>query len=71
MEKHMAFNLRNRSLVSLMHHSTRELRYLLDMSRDLKRAKYSRENRSKQHLQRRKVSTLHGDWRLTRGSTTV
>ncbi len=37
----MAFNLRNRSLLSLMHHTPRELRYLLDLSRDLKRAKYS------------------------------
>ncbi|MGP4958942.1 ornithine carbamoyltransferase, partial [Pseudomonas helleri] len=37
----MAFNMRNRSLLSLMHHTTRELNYLLDLSRDLKRAKYS------------------------------
>ena len=33
----MAFNMRNRSLLSLMHHTTRELNYLLDLSRDLKR----------------------------------
>ena len=26
----MAFNMHNRNLLSLMHHSTRELRYLLD-----------------------------------------
>ena len=44
----MAFNLRNRSLLSLMHHSTRELRYLLDLSRDLKRAKYT--GTEQQHL---------------------
>ncbi|MGE8183970.1 DUF1244 domain-containing protein, partial [Pseudomonas mandelii] len=37
----MAFNMRNRSLLSLMHHTTRELNYLLDLSRDLKRAKYT------------------------------
>lgn len=37
----MAFNIHHRSLLSLMHHSERELRYLLDLSRDLKRAKYS------------------------------
>ncbi|TBV08409.1 ornithine carbamoyltransferase [Stutzerimonas kirkiae] len=34
----MSFNLRNRSLI---HHSPRELRYLLDLARDLKRAKYT------------------------------
>ncbi|MCX5544903.1 ornithine carbamoyltransferase [Paraburkholderia sp. CNPSo 3076] len=44
----MAFNLRNRSLLSLMHHNTRELRYLLDLSRDLKRAKYT--GTEQQHL---------------------
>src|SRR6201997_2669077 len=44
----MAFNLRNRSFLSLMHHSTRELRYLLDLSRDLKRAKYT--GTEQQHL---------------------
>ena len=37
----MAFNIRNRSLLSLVHHTDRDLLYLLDLSRDLKRAKYS------------------------------
>ncbi len=37
----MPFNNRNRSLLSLAHHSERDLHYLLDLSRDLKRAKYS------------------------------
>ncbi|MBJ2348817.1 MULTISPECIES: ornithine carbamoyltransferase [Pseudomonas] len=37
----MAFNMRNRSLLSLMHHNNRELHFLLDLSRDLKRAKYT------------------------------
>ncbi|MDX5978863.1 ornithine carbamoyltransferase [Vreelandella alkaliphila] len=37
----MAFNIHHRSLLSLMHHSERELCYLLDLARDLKRAKYS------------------------------
>ena len=45
----MAFNMRNRSLLSLMHHTTRELHYLLDLSRDLKRAKYTGTERP--HLQ--------------------
>ena len=37
----MAFNMKNRSLLSLMHHTPRELHFLLDLSRDLKRAKYT------------------------------
>ena len=37
----MAFNLKNRHLLSLVHHSEREINYLLDLSRDLKRAKYT------------------------------
>lgn len=37
----MAFNIHHRSLLSLMHHSERELCYLLDLARDLKRAKYA------------------------------
>lgn len=37
----MAFNNRNRSILSLVHHSEQDLLYLLNLSRDLKRAKYS------------------------------
>ncbi|MEI2821221.1 MAG: ornithine carbamoyltransferase [Marmoricola sp.] len=37
----MAFNNHNRSVLSLVHHSERDLLYLLDLSRDLKRAKYA------------------------------
>ena len=37
----MAFNLKNIHLLSLVHHSEREINYLLDLSRDLKRAKYA------------------------------
>src|SRR6478609_7103203 len=40
-EPDMAYNNRNRSLLSLVHHSERDLHYLLDLARDLKRAKYS------------------------------
>ncbi|NIZ47470.1 ornithine carbamoyltransferase [Entomospira nematocerorum] len=36
----MAFNLKNRSLLTLMDFSSREIQYLLDLARDLKRAKY-------------------------------
>lgn len=37
----MAFNLRNRHLLSLSRHSAQEIRFLLDLARDLKRAKYA------------------------------
>jgi len=52
----MAFNLHNRSLLSLMHHNARELRYLLDLARDLKRAKYTGTER--QHLQRKNIALI-------------
>ena len=52
----MAFNMRNRNLLSLMHHSTRELRYLLDLSRDLKRAKYT--GTEQQHLKRKNIALI-------------
>ncbi|MBX7434878.1 ornithine carbamoyltransferase [Mycobacterium sp. Y57] len=37
----MALNQRNRNLLSLVHHTERDLLYLIDLARDLKRAKYS------------------------------
>lgn len=37
----MAFNLRNRSFLTLLDFSPKEIHFLLDLSRDLKRAKYS------------------------------
>ena len=37
----MPYNNRNRDLLSLVHHSERDLHYLLDLARDLKRAKYA------------------------------
>ena len=41
----MPFNLTNRDLLSLVHHSERDLLYLIDLARDLKRAKYSGDTR--------------------------
>ncbi len=35
------YNNRDRDLLSLVHHSERDLRFLLDLARDLKRAKYA------------------------------
>jgi len=37
----MAFNLHNRHLLSLVNHTPEEIKFLLDLSRDLKRAKYA------------------------------
>src|SRR6478672_11990340 len=37
----MSFNLRNRSLLTVQQYTPREFRYLLDLARDLKRAKYA------------------------------
>jgi ornithine carbamoyltransferase len=38
----MSFNLRNRSLLTVQDYTQREFKYLLDLARDLKRAKYAR-----------------------------
>jgi ornithine carbamoyltransferase len=38
----MSFNLRNRSLLTVQDYTQREFRFLLDLARDLKRAKYAR-----------------------------
>lgn len=52
----MGFNMRNRSLLSLMHHSTREIRFILDLARDLKRAKYS--GTEQQHLKGQNIALI-------------
>src|SRR5947199_235648 len=52
----MAFNMHNRNLLSLMHHSPPELGYLLDLSRDLKRAKYT--GTEQQHLKRKNIALI-------------
>jgi len=38
----MSFNLRNRSLLTVQDYTAREVRFLLDLARDLRRAKYAR-----------------------------
>ena len=52
----MAFNMHNRNLLSLMHHTKRELMFLLDLSRDLKRAKYS--GTETQHLKGKNIALI-------------
>ncbi|CAM3773352.1 ornithine carbamoyltransferase [Avibacterium endocarditidis] len=37
----MPFNLKNRHLLSLMHHTPEEIKFLLQLAKDLKRAKYA------------------------------
>jgi ornithine carbamoyltransferase len=52
----MAFNMHNRNLLSLMHHTSRELKFLLDLSRDLKRAKYT--GTEQQHLKGKNIALI-------------
>jgi len=52
----MAFNLRNRSLLTVQDYTEREFRYVLDLARDLKRAKYSRTEQ--RHLQDKEVCLI-------------
>jgi len=49
----MSFNLRNRSLLKMLDLNQRELLYLLDLSEDLKRAKYSKTEQ--QHLKGKNI----------------
>src|SRR6476660_2361943 len=49
----MSFNLRNRSLLSVQDYTQREFRYMLDLARDLKRAKYARSEQ--QHLKGKEI----------------
>jgi ornithine carbamoyltransferase len=52
----MSFNLRNRSLLTVQDYTPREFRYLLDLARDLKRAKYARTEQ--QHLQGKEICLI-------------
>jgi ornithine carbamoyltransferase len=52
----MNVNTRHRSMLSLVHHSESELRHLLDLAQDLKRAKYS--GLSQQSLRGRNIALI-------------
>jgi ornithine carbamoyltransferase len=52
----MPFSMRARHLLSLVHHTDREIHYLLDLSRDLKRAKYA--GTEQQLLQRKNIALI-------------
>lgn len=49
----MAFNLRNRSLLTVQDYTQREFQYLLDLARDLKRAKYA--GTEQEHLKGKEI----------------
>ncbi len=52
----MAFNIKGRSFLKVIDFSQRELRYLLDLSRDLKRAKYA--GTEQQHLKGKNICLI-------------
>lgn len=52
----MSFNLRNRSLLTVQDYTQQEFKYLLDLARDLKRAKYSRTEQ--EHLKGKEVCLI-------------
>lgn len=52
----MSYNLNTHDLLSLLHHSERDLLFLLDLSRDLKRAKYA--GTEQQHLKGKNIALI-------------
>jgi ornithine carbamoyltransferase len=52
----MSFNLRNRSLLAVQDYTQQEFKYLLDLARDLKRAKYARTEQ--EHLKGKEVCLI-------------
>ena len=52
----MPFNLRNRSFLKILDFSNRDLRYILDLARDLKRAKYA--GTEVQHLKQKNIALI-------------
>jgi ornithine carbamoyltransferase len=52
----MSFNLRNRSLLTVQDYSSREFRFLLDLARDLKRAKYA--HTEQKHLEGKEICLI-------------
>src|SRR5947208_86941 len=52
----MSFNLRNRSLLTVQDFTQREFQYLLDLARDLKRAKYAHTEQP--HLKGKEIALI-------------
>src|SRR6202008_2963685 len=56
LESSMSFNLRHRSLLTVQDYTPREFKYLLDLARDLKRAKYA--GTEQQHLKDKEICLI-------------
>lgn len=52
----MAFNLRNRSFLTLADFNTREMEYMLDLAENLKKAKYA--GTEQQHLKGKNIALI-------------
>ncbi|MBP3254373.1 MAG: ornithine carbamoyltransferase [Bacteroidales bacterium] len=52
----MAFNLRNRNFLKLLDFTPKEIQYMLDLARDLKRAKYA--GSEQQHLKGKNIALI-------------
>src|SRR5438046_9568333 len=52
----MSFNMRNRSLLTVQDYTQREFSYLLDLARDLNRAKYARTEQK--HLSDKEICLI-------------
>lgn len=52
----MAFNLRNRNFLKMLDFTPREIHYMLDLARDLKRAKYAKTEQ--QHLKGKNIALI-------------
>ena len=52
----MSFNLRNRSLLTVQDYTQQEFKFLLDLARDLKRAKYARTEQK--HLENKDICLI-------------
>jgi ornithine carbamoyltransferase len=52
----MSFNLRNRSLLTVQDYTQQEFKYMLDLARDLKRAKYA--GTEQEHLKNKEVCLI-------------
>lgn len=61
----MPFNLKNRSLLSLVHHTPAEIDYLVDLAIDLKKAK--RMGNEKQMLRGKNIALVFERRRPARG----
>ena len=55
----MAFNLRNRNFLKLLDFSPKEIKYMLDLAADLKKAKYAGRNKKENIRNKQGDKTLY------------